>query len=220
MIKKWSDFNESKKIDKIDEDEFLGQKKLEEFVNREFIEDVVVVVLKYEDNVYDDLAKEINKFKKEYLSDDPWTNGYLFWINEILYLNSMSNKRSYGETIYVINKLIDFYNRIVEKTEIDENKYPVNKRLNDIHNIIQSSLDEDNLLEFGDYYETKSGAIMEFYTKSQINIEELQKIHDEIKMIESRIEEFNLSIYDVNMSIVRSKEGKFDDYKSIICCLK
>ena len=223
MIKNWKKFNESNKVNKIDEDEFLGQDKLEEFVNQNFINDILTPVLKYEDNVYDELSKEIYEFKKEYLKDEPWTNGYLYWIEVILYgeRNRYNAKfRPYGETIYVINKIIEFYNTIVEKTEFDESGYPVNKRLKEIHHIIESSLDEDNILEFGDYYETKSGSVIQFYTKPQLSTDDLQKVNGEIKMIEGRIEEFNLKIYDINISTVRSKDGTHPDYKMVMCCLK
>lgn len=223
MIKNWKKFNESNKVDKIDEDEFLGQDKLEKFVNQNFINSVLVPVLKYEDNVYDELAKEIHEFKKEYLKEEPWTNGYLYWIEIILRgdRRAFNNKfRPYGETIYVINKIIEFYNTIIDKAGLDEQGYPINKRLKEIHHIIESSLDEDNILEFGDYYETKSGSIIQFYTKSQLSTDDLQKVNDEIKMIEGRIEEFNLKIYDIGISTVRSKDGSHPDYKMVICCLK
>jgi hypothetical protein len=187
-----------KEIPKFDENTFKGDTELYNFINQDFVEDIFGVVLKYEETFYDDLSKEIDEFKYENaMGRGSYSQGYRHWIDAI---NGRPN-RSYAKKLFIVNKIIDFYNTIVKIVEVDENGYAKNPRIQQIENIINNSLDEDDILSLDEYLESRSGCCITLRSnKSRLNLADFDQIYKEIKMIIGRImDEFNLKVDDINI---------------------
>jgi hypothetical protein len=141
---------------------------------------IVKFLYVYMDEVYNDISKEIGYFINKKLSANPDNN----WYNIDRISSQISNK-SINEIIDIILKVLDFYNKIksqfigfgIIETELKK----------EVYHITKMSIDE-NVLEFYDVIENYQNIYIELgYDKDDLNLEQLQKITDEISSVCGRI---------------------------------
>ena len=183
MIKKWDNFinesfSDSQLLDIKDTlGEFQGNDKIKTLIKTPMISEIFEYILKYTEWRYDDISKEISDWYTEKFSElEGWVGSR--WQEKLL-------SKQYGTQALILTNAIDFYIKV--KDEFDDSGYPKISQLSkDMELIAVSTLDK---IEFYEVYETHSYVYMRLGRDTELNVDELEILSDEIIPMCSRIKD-------------------------------
>ena len=183
MIKKWDNFinesfSDSQLLDIKDTlGEFQGNDKIKTLIKTPMISEIFEYILKYTEWRYDDISKEISNWYVEKFSK---LEG---WVGSTWQENLLS--KQYGTQALILTNAIDFYIKV--KDEFDDSGYPKISQLSkDMELIAVSTLDK---IEFYEVYETHSYVYMRLGRDTELNVDELEILSDEIIPMCARIKD-------------------------------